>query len=74
MRHGGGARREDRDVGAAIALELELRLHALAQLVVGDVDRALDGGTRRILQPGNLRVAKRLQLFRVQWCSARGNR
>ena len=36
MRHRRRARREDRDVGAAIALELQLRLHALAQLVVGD--------------------------------------
>ena len=32
MRHAGGARREDRQVAAALPLELELRLHALAQL------------------------------------------
>ena len=39
MRHRRRARREDRDVGAAIALELQLGLDALAQLIVGDLDR-----------------------------------
>ena len=39
MRHGRGARREDRHVAAALALELQLRaLEALADLVVGDRD------------------------------------
>ena len=40
--HRRGARREDRDVGAALALKLQLRvLQALTNLVVADVDGAL---------------------------------
>ena len=42
VRHRRRARREDRDVGAALALQLQLRaLEALADLVVADVDGAL---------------------------------
>src|SRR5262249_37316093 len=42
--HAGGARREDRDVGAALALELELRaFDAGTDLVI----RHLEAGTRR---------------------------
>ena len=42
MPHGAGARREDRDVGATRALQLELRiLEAVADLVVADRDAAL---------------------------------
>src|SRR5262249_17441598 len=48
MAHAGGARREDRDVGAALALELELRaLDAGADLVI----RHLEAGTRRQRAP-----------------------
>ena len=63
MRHRRRARREDRDVGAAIALELQLGLDALAQLVVGDLD-ADPAQASRIVQPGDLRVAECLELFR----------
>ena len=42
MTHGAGARREDRHVGAARALQLELRvLETVADLVVADGDAAL---------------------------------
>ena len=42
MTHPARARAEDRDVGAALALQLQLRvLDALAQLVVADLERAL---------------------------------
>ncbi len=41
MAHAGGARREDGEVGAALALQLELRaFEALPDLVVGDLQRA----------------------------------
>ena len=47
MRHAGGARREDGEVGAALALELELRaLQALADLIVADAEVLVGGATR----------------------------
>ena len=64
VRHRGRARREDRHIGTAIVLELELRLHALTQLIVGDLDRAGRTGNCWIFQRRNLRVAKYLELFR----------
>jgi hypothetical protein len=36
MRHAGGAGREDRHVRAALALQPQLVLHAVAQLIVAD--------------------------------------
>jgi hypothetical protein len=40
MAHAGSARREDRDIGAALALQLELRaFEAVPDLVVGDFQR-----------------------------------
>ena len=49
VRHAGRARREDRHVGAALALELELRaLEALADFVVGDADVRRGRPPRRV--------------------------
>jgi hypothetical protein len=49
MRHPGRPGREDGDVGAALALELELRLlQRLADLVVADAERPLRADARRI--------------------------
>ena len=43
MSHPARARREQRQVGAALVLQLELRtFEAFADLVIGDVDDALD--------------------------------
>ena len=65
MRHAGGARREDREVGAALALELELRaLQALADLVVADAEVLVGGAARRVGQAGELAVAEDLELLR----------
>src|SRR5262249_48845879 len=48
--HPARTRAEDRDVRAALALQLQLRaLDALAQLVVADLDLALDGLSLRVL-------------------------
>ncbi len=63
VRHAGGARREDGEVGAALLLQLQLRADdALADLVVGDggARRAL----RRVIERGDLRLAPALVLFR----------
>ena len=58
VRHAGRPRRKDRDVGAAFALEFELRaFEALADLVVGDAD--LDRfGRFDVLEAGDLPVAE----------------
>ena len=57
------ARREDRDVGAALALQLQLRLlQALADLVVADGDRAFRRRTQRIRQSRDLAVPIDLEL------------
>src|ERR1700744_5619596 len=63
--HGGGARREYRDIGAARALQLQLRiLQAVANLIVGDfflrIERHIEAG----FQARDLRIAKLLQLAR----------
>ena len=62
VRHGRGARRENRDVRAARALQLQLRvLQAVANLIVRDfflgVERHVDAG----FQARDLRFAKLLQ-------------
>ena len=72
--HGGGARRKDRDVSSALALELELRaFEAFADLIVGDVQRcplrAVEGSSVR--RSGNRDSPAAVS---VTWCSARGNR
>ena len=75
MRHGGRARRKDGHVGAALALQLQLRaFQALADLVVADVDLAVGGRLCRVLQRRDLRVAISLAALWARWCSARGNR
>ncbi len=60
--HGRRARRENRQVGAACALQFQLRvLQAVADLIVADDAR---GGQRYVdagLEPGNLFIAKLLQ-------------
>jgi hypothetical protein len=62
VRHGGGARREDRDVRTAVALELELRLHRLAELIVGDAERPFAARLPG-LEAVDLFVAERLELL-----------
>ena len=66
MTHPARARAEDRDVGAALALQLQLRaLDALAQLVVADFQRALLRLMLRILlEIRFLLVAIVAELFR----------
>ncbi len=65
MRHAGGARREDRQAGAALALQLELRaLHARADLVVADLERGARRFLRRVLDAGDLGLAEIVQLLR----------
>src|SRR5260370_7235883 len=66
VRHAGRARREDRQAGAALALELELRaFDARTQFVIADIQ----GGPRRlllgVLDGGNLVLAKLMHLLRL---------
>ena len=57
MAHGGGAGRENRDVGAALALKFELRgLQLFADLVVADMRRR--GRFRVIVERGDLLLAE----------------
>src|SRR5262249_10953148 len=64
--HAHGARGEDGDVGAALALKLELRaFEALADLVVGDLQRRLGGLLRRLLDVLHLLLAPPQQVFRL---------
>src|SRR5262249_30799400 len=66
MRHAGRARREDRQAGAALALQLELRaLDARAQLVVADLQGPARRLLSRILDAGDLRFAEIVQLLRL---------
>ena len=59
MRHAAGARREDRQVGAALLLEGDLvGLEAGAQLVVGDAEIGRQRLQRRVDEPGELAVAE----------------
>ena len=64
MAHPGRAGREDGDVGAAIALQLELGLlQRLADLVVADGERPSGGHVRGVAQAGDLSLAIGLQVF-----------
>ena len=67
VRHRRRPRRKDRDVGAALTLELQLgALETLANLIVADDDGSLRRNVRRVagrLERRNLRVAVRLQRF-----------
>src|SRR5262249_43686024 len=66
VRHAGRARREDRQIRAALALQLELRtLDARAQLVVADLERRARGLLRGILDAGDLALAPVVQLLRL---------
>ena len=65
-----GARREEGHVGAALALQLELRLlEALADLVVADPQFPGLGRSSR-----DLPLAPVPQGLRARWCSGRGSR
>src|SRR5262249_5557883 len=64
--HAHGARGEDGDVGPALALKLELRaLEALADLVVGNLQRRLGRLLRRLLDVLDLLLAPSQQVFRL---------
>ena len=64
--HAGGARREDRDVGAALALQLELgAFHALADFVVADLQRRFRRHRRLVLDRLGLLLAAPVQVFRL---------
>src|SRR3954468_20453651 len=64
--HAGGPRREDRDVGAALALQLELRaFHALADFVIAHLQRRFRGHRRLVLDRFGLVLAKPVQVFRL---------
>src|SRR4051794_25427709 len=57
--HAGRPRREDRDVGAALALQLELgAFHALADLVIAHLQRRFRGHRRLVLDRFGLVLAK----------------
>src|SRR5262249_7989194 len=61
-----GARGEDGDVGPALALKLELRaLEALADLVVGHLQRRLGRLLSRLLDVLDLLLAPSQQVFRL---------
>src|SRR6186713_2938460 len=65
MRHRGGAWREDREVGAALALELELRaFEAFTDLVVADLEVRLLRHICRVLEARDLAIAVFLQVGR----------
>ena len=58
MAHAGGARRKDRDVGAALALQFQLRaFEARANLIVGDA-QSMDFGRSDLSFTRNLLVAE----------------
>src|SRR5262249_873559 len=64
--HAHGTRREDGDVGAALALKLELRaFEALADLVVGHLQRRLGRLLGRLLDVLHLLLAPSQQVFRL---------
>src|SRR6185312_397381 len=64
VRHAGRARGEDGEVGAALALQFELRaLQALADLVVADAEVLVGGTPGGICQRRELAVAEDLQLL-----------
>src|SRR5262249_12672914 len=64
--HAHGARREDRHVGAALALELELgTFEAFANLVVAGLQGCLGWLLRRLLEVIDLLFAPAQQVFRL---------
>src|SRR5262249_53720691 len=64
--HAHGARGEDGDVGPALALKLELcAFEALADLVVGHLQRRLGRLLRRLLDVLHLLLAPSQQVFRL---------
>src|SRR5262249_48339012 len=64
--HAGGPRREDRDVGAALALELELRARqALADLVVAHLQRRPGWHRRLVLDGFGLFLPEPMQVLRL---------
>ena len=65
MAHAGGARREDREVAAALALEPELRLHALHEVLVGDAEVGALGLPARVGDARELLVAERVERLRL---------
>jgi hypothetical protein len=64
--HARGARREDREVAPALLLELDLRLHALQQLLVGDAELRRRGLAHGIGEPRELLVAEGEELLRLR--------
>ena len=75
VRHAGRARRENRHVGAALALQFELRaLEALADLVVGDAKIERFRALRLVFEAGDLLVAEGREAAWAPSCNARGNR
>src|SRR5436309_229139 len=65
--HAGGPRREDRHVGPALALELELGLvDRLPDLISADADGALRAGARGVLQLRDLLLPIGLELLRCR--------
>jgi hypothetical protein len=66
MTHAHGARRKDGQIGPALALKLELRaLEALADLVVGNLQRRLGRLLCRVLDVVHLLLAPSQQVFRL---------
>ncbi len=65
MGHAGGARREDRQVAAALPLQLQLRLDALPQRIVADAEVRRRRPAHRIGEPGQLLVAEPVQRLRL---------
>src|SRR5689334_25206334 len=66
--HAGGARREDGQIGAALALQLELvLLDALADLVVRYLERSAQWRPRLVLSVGcrGLFLAEAVQVLRL---------
>src|SRR3954471_16756344 len=64
MCHGRSPRRENRDVGAAFALQFELRaFQAFTDLIVGDVDCAFGWNTGCVLERCDLFVAVGLKFL-----------
>src|SRR5205085_3473266 len=65
VRHAGRARRKNRQVASPFALKLQLRLHALHELIVGDAELVGSGLAHRVGKSGELLVAERKQLLRL---------
>src|SRR5207237_5086430 len=63
--HRRSSRREDRDIGTALALKFELSaLEAFPNLIVRDFERAFRRDMRRILEHGDLAISVILKWFR----------